>query len=64
MVLQAINPTKTKAWKQLQNHFEVMQKQSIKTLFTQNPNRAQQFHIHWDDFLVDYSKMNLTLLKK
>ena len=60
MALQAINPTQTKAWKQLQNHFEVMQKQSIKTLFTQNPNRAQQFHIHWDDFLVDYSKNAIT----
>ncbi|MFM2230091.1 MAG: hypothetical protein RL607_1349, partial [Bacteroidota bacterium] len=60
MALQAINPTQTQAWKQLQSHFEVMQKQSIKALFAENPNRAQEFHIQWEDFLVDYSKNAIT----
>ncbi|MEN9337396.1 MAG: hypothetical protein RLZZ500_2383 [Bacteroidota bacterium] len=60
MALQAINPTQTQAWKQLQSHFEVMQKQSIKALFAENPNRAQEFHILWEDFLVDYSKNAIT----
>lgn len=60
MALQAINPTQTQAWNQLQMHFEEMKKQSIKGLFAQNPARAEQFHIQWDDFLVDYSKNAVT----
>lgn len=60
MALQAINPTQTQAWNQLQKHFEEMKKQSIKGLFAENPARAEQFHIQWDDFLVDYSKNAVT----
>jgi glucose-6-phosphate isomerase len=60
MALNTTNPTQTQAWKNLQDHFEAMQKQSIKALFAENPNRAEEFHLQWDDFLVDYSKNALT----
>ena len=56
MALQNINPTATAAWKKLEIHFQEMEQVSMKELFENNPNRATQFHIQWNDFLVDYSK--------
>lgn len=60
MALQQINPTTTNAWKKLQAHFEIQSQQSIKAMFQNNQLRANQFHIAWNDFLVDYSKNNIT----
>lgn len=59
MALQNINPTATKAWNDLKNHFSEMENNSIKNLFQDN-QRAENFHINWNDFLVDYSKNNIT----
>ncbi len=56
MALQNINPTTTQAWQKLENHFQDMKNVSMKTLFSENSNRASQFHLQWNDFLVDYSK--------
>ena len=56
MVLQATNPTHTKAWQKLQQHYADMQNVSMKTMFREDANRTAQFHIQWNDFLVDYSK--------
>jgi glucose-6-phosphate isomerase len=60
MALSTVNPTKTKAWQQLQDHYNLQKNQSIKELFTNNKDRAEQFQIHWNDFLVDFSKNNIT----
>ena len=54
MALQQINPTQTKAWNELQLHFHEMQNNSIKEMFAKNPNRVNEFHIKWNDFLIDY----------
>jgi len=59
MALPNTNPTQTNAWQKLTQHFESIQKTSIKELFQQNPNRASEFHIQWNDFMVDYSKNNI-----
>ncbi len=56
MALQSINPTKTAAWRKLENHFQEMQKVSIKEMFANDNQRAEKLHIKWNDFLVDYSK--------
>jgi glucose-6-phosphate isomerase len=56
MALQSINPTTTKAWQELQKHFQEMQTASMKTMFQEDSNRTEKFHIQWNDFLVDYSK--------
>jgi glucose-6-phosphate isomerase len=56
MSLQSINPTTTKAWQQLQAHFQEMQTVSMKTMFQEDASRTEKFHIQWQDFLVDYSK--------
>ena len=60
MALQNINPTQTQAWKNLENHFESMKNNGIKEMFLKDSNRAEQFHIQWNDFLVDFSKNKIT----
>lgn len=56
MALLSINPTQTKAWTALQQHFNHIQQQHLKDLFKENPNRAEDFTIKWEDFYVDFSK--------
>jgi glucose-6-phosphate isomerase len=60
MALQNINPTQTTAWQKLNAHFEQMSQQEIKKLFASDAERVQKFHLQWNDFLVDYSKNNIT----
>jgi glucose-6-phosphate isomerase len=59
MSLQKINPSTTEAWQKLRDHFYDMQTNSIKEMFANDPQRAEKFHIQWEDFLVDYSKNNI-----
>jgi glucose-6-phosphate isomerase len=56
MALQNINPTATAAWQALSDHFKEMQHASMREMFAADPQRAEKFHIKWNDFLVDYSK--------
>ena len=56
MALRNTNPTTTIAWQKLQNHFQEMQNASMKKMFSEDKTRASQFHLHWNDFVVDYSK--------
>lgn len=60
MALQNINPSATKSWSKLQDHFKLMQNNSIKEMFQSDKDRAKNFHIQWEDFLVDFSKNNIT----
>jgi glucose-6-phosphate isomerase len=60
MTLSKINPTSTKAWLKLNEHFSQMQNSSIKEFFAIDNKRTEEFHIQWKDFLVDYSKNNVT----
>ena len=56
MALRNTNPSTTIAWQKLQNHFQEMQNASMKKMFSEDKTRASQFHLHWNDFVVDYSK--------
>ena len=56
MALHNTNPKNTLAWQKLQNHFDEMQNASMSTMFNQDNTRASQFHLKWNDFVVDYSK--------
>ena len=56
MALDNTNPTNTLAWQKLQEHFQQMQNVSMSTLFDKDNTRTSQFHIQWNDFLLDYSK--------
>ncbi len=60
MGLETINPSGTKAWQDLREHFADMQYASMKEMFAQNPARAEKFHLQWNNFLVDYSKNIVT----
>lgn len=56
MSLTNNNPTSTPAWKQLREHYDQTKDLNMKALFNQDANRADNFSIQWNDFLVDYSK--------
>ena len=54
MSLNKIDPTKTKAWKLLKDHFSEIKSDEIKTLI--NKRSSNYYHLTWNDFLVDISK--------
>ncbi|MBU2921859.1 glucose-6-phosphate isomerase [Winogradskyella psychrotolerans] len=60
MALKATNPTTTKAWKQLQAHFESIASQHLKDLFNSDAERANKLTVQWEDFYVDFSKNRIT----
>ncbi len=60
MALNTINPTQTKAWKKLEAHFKIQKKERIQDAFQNEKSRFAALSIHWEDFLVDYSKNRIT----
>jgi len=60
MALKSIDPTKTKAWKKLEKHFNEIKNAHMTQWFEEDSNRANRFTIKWDDFFVDYSKNRIT----
>jgi glucose-6-phosphate isomerase len=60
MALKNINPTKTKAWSKLEEHFNTIKDLQMKALFSKDAQRANRFTIKWDDFYIDYSKNRIT----
>ncbi|WP_452227355.1 glucose-6-phosphate isomerase [Lacinutrix cladophorae] len=60
MAIPKINPTTTKAWKNLETHFNKIQDVEMKKLFAQEEKRAEKFTISWEDFYVDFSKNRIT----
>ena len=54
------NPTQTKAWQQLTEHFVKMSEVQMKDLFAADPQRFTQFSQRFEDVLVDYSKNIIT----
>lgn len=60
MNLENYNLTKTKAWEDLQNHFEIIKNTTLTNLFSSDLNRFNKFHIQFNDILFDYSKNRIT----
>lgn len=56
MALKSINPTTTKAWSDLNEHFNSIKDVHMKQWFAENKNRADNLTIKWEDFFVDFSK--------
>lgn len=54
--MKNIDPAQTKAWKELENQFQEMKGREMKDLFRENPERAKEFTIQWEDFYIDFSK--------
>ena len=60
MALNNTNPTQTKAWKNLQDHYNAIHTITIQQLFEKDAARIEKFNLQWNDFLVDYSKNNIS----
>ena len=45
---------------ELKNHADEIQKLHLRDLFEQNPNRFKDFHLTFNDFILDYSKNRIT----
>ena len=59
-MLAKIDPTTTKAWKKLTDHFEQMKSVHMRDLFSEDPGRFDKFSLLFNDMLVDYSKNIIT----
>ena len=59
-MLNAMNPTKTRSWKNLAGHFEKMKRVHVKSLFAEDDRRFQDFSIRFNNILVDFSKNIIT----
>lgn len=53
------NPTETKAWNNLEAHFQEIKNKPIKSFFEQDRERAVHMSIRWQDFFLDYSKNHI-----
>ncbi len=60
MALRTTNPTESAAWKNLQEHYNKTYSTNMQELFAADHLRTDKFHITWNDFLIDYSKNNIT----
>ncbi|KEY90969.1 glucose-6-phosphate isomerase [Candidatus Photodesmus blepharus] len=55
--MKNVNPTQTKAWQALKEHFEAVQNMDLKTLFSLDSQRFDKLSIRFgSNILVDYSK--------
>ncbi len=55
-MLNKINPTETKAWAKLKNHFKDIHDKHMVDMFRKDPERADKFSLIFNDILIDYSK--------
>ncbi len=60
MAFPNTDPTQTNSWKKLQEHFNTVKNVQMKTMFAEDPERANKFTIKWDDFYLDFSKNRIT----
>jgi glucose-6-phosphate isomerase len=55
-MLKKINPTKTKAWAKLKDHYNEIHNKHMVDMFNEDPERAENFSIVFNEILIDYSK--------
>jgi len=60
MPLSNINPTQTKSWQRLKQIFQTEEKLSIIQNFENEPSRAEEFCVQFEDLLFDFSKNRLS----
>ena len=59
-MLNKIDPTKTIAWMNLEEHFQRMKNIQMKDLFKKDNKRFNKFSLNFEDILVDFSKNIIT----
>ncbi|TRO67255.1 glucose-6-phosphate isomerase [Christiangramia sabulilitoris] len=58
--MKNIDPTTTKAWKELEAHFSEIKNEHMRNMFNNDEDRADKFTITWEDFYVDISKNRIS----
>ncbi|MCK5503859.1 MAG: glucose-6-phosphate isomerase [Thermodesulfovibrionia bacterium] len=59
-MLEKINPTGTKAWKNLKEHYRIMKRGQMVDMFNEDIGRFKNFSVRFENILVDYSKNIIT----
>ena len=59
-MLKITAPTTTAAWQKLQAHYNLVQPQTLRNLFANDPERYQKLSLQFEDFLFDLSKNRIT----
>ncbi len=59
-MLPTVNPTKSKAWKQLQKHAAQLENVSMRQLFAEDAKRADKFSLAKGDIHFDFAKNRIT----
>jgi glucose-6-phosphate isomerase len=52
--------TRLPAWQALQEHYRDVAGLHMRELFAADPQRFERFSLHWEEFLLDYSKNRIT----
>ncbi|WP_109830287.1 glucose-6-phosphate isomerase [Reichenbachiella versicolor] len=55
-MIPKIDPSQTKAWPELEKHYEAISKEPMIDMFEKDADRYSKFSIVWKEFLLDYSK--------
>ena len=55
-MLPTVNPTQTKAWKELEKYFATFKGTEMKSLFAADSKRAEKYSLQFEDIFVDFSK--------
>lgn len=55
-MLKSINPTKTTAWKKLEELYKETKNFHMREWFEADPQRIDKYSIYWNDLYFDYSK--------
>lgn len=55
-MLPNVNPTETRAWRNLEMAFLTLQATHMRELFAEDPDRFKKFSLQFEDILIDYSK--------
>lgn len=58
--LTSINPTETKAWRDLKEHFKKIKDLQMADMFASDNLRSEKFSVMFEEMLVDYSKNRIT----
>ena len=58
--MKNVNPTETKAWQKLTDHFNTTKEAQLKSLFNNDSDRKNKFTINFNEFEFDYSKNRIT----
>ncbi len=51
-----VSPTDMKAWKLLEEHYQEIEHQHMRDMFSEDPHRAEKFTATFNDIVLDYSK--------